>query len=159
MLNPFEHFWVLTTEVWLDASRQGCAEHLSFRNKELFVCYSSGCATISWSCCHNQDWHRHTDHNPHWLATWDQRLPLLSLSPPVATPLTLLLSLPCLSSSFCTSQCLCVCMFILCSGFTVLASYSHHLSSKDVPFGSSALASDSIATVDTEAFILLITKS
>lgn len=68
-----------------------------FGIRSCFICYSSGCATISWSCCHNQDWHRHTDHNPHWLATWDQRLPLLSLSPPVATPLTLLLSLPCLS--------------------------------------------------------------
>lgn len=38
----------------------------------------------------NQDWHRHTDHNPHWLETWDQRLPPLSLSPPVSTRLGLL---------------------------------------------------------------------
>lgn len=157
MLNPSEHFWVLVTEVWLDASRQGCAEHLSFRNKELFVCYSSGCATISWCCCHNQDWHRHTDHNPHWLETWDQRLPLLSLSPSVSTLLMLLLSLPCLSSSFCTSQCLCVCMFILCSTFC--AHFPIICYQKNVPFGFSSLASDSIATVDTEAFILLITKS
>lgn len=52
------------------------------------VCYSLRCTGVSRRVCsHNRDWHRHTDHNPHWLETWDQRLPLLSLSPPVLTRL------------------------------------------------------------------------
>lgn len=104
----------------------------------LFVCCFSGCTTISWYCCDNQGWHKHTDHNPHWLETCDQRLPPLSLSPPISTLCMLLLSLPCLSLSFCTSQCLYVCMFILCSRFIYLCSYSDHLSSKNMPFGFSS---------------------
>lgn len=81
-----------------------------------------------WLCCRNQDWHRHKDHNPHWLETWDQRLLLLSLPPPVSAPLMLLLSPPlpfCFFSSFFVAL-LCAHMWTsLC--VHVFSSELHHL--------------------------------
>lgn len=51
-------------------------------------------STVPLSSCNNQDWHRHTDYNPHRLESWDQRLPVPSLSPLVSL-------LPWLLSFFC----------------------------------------------------------
>lgn len=130
-LRPFSkclihssHFWVLSAGVLITCIyARSCAGQISFFffcNEKLFVYSPSGCATISWCCCNTQDWHRHKDHNPHWLESWNQRLPPLSFSPPISTLLMLLLNLPCLSSFLHTRDCLCLSVFILCPVFTFL---------------------------------------
>lgn len=76
--------------------QMGWSRNVSFRTRSCFVCLFSGCAVASWRWCSNQDWHRRRDHNPHWLELWHQRLPLLSLSPPVSALLMPLRRVPCL---------------------------------------------------------------